>query len=268
MVADHGMGIGAIGRPVVASAVVALVGQAWRKCPTMRIRSRKYVVFLRGALGTTEPVHKLASFRYRSSHIDEVAATLNIAMQICEAGRYHDPVGIVPRSVADTITCVDGRHGLAALGAEISAPGAIARADGARQTLALGVGTSEAAEIAMMCGARDKETQRWLRFLALGQNSGRTQSDGRDYGKNDVSMGHDASPLFFGFIPTNDPVRAGPTPTGRFSLDVSLKIAFAPPVDWSAMVKAITMTRPIFCASRSERVYFTAWGCEMGFLVL
>ncbi len=41
---------------------------------------------------------------------------------------------------------------------------------------------------------------------------------------------HDASPLFFGLIPTNDPVRAGPTPTGRSSLDVSLKIAFAPPV--------------------------------------
>ncbi len=90
-------------------------------------------------------------------------------MQICEAGRYHDSVGIVPRSVADTITCVDGRHGLAALGAEISAPGAIARADSARQTLALGVGTGEAAEIAIMCGARDKETQRWLRFLALGK---------------------------------------------------------------------------------------------------
>ena len=100
---------------------------------------------------------------------------------------YQGPLPIRSRALT-------GRRGLAALGAEISAPGAIARAGGARQTLALGVGAGEAAEIATMCGARDKETQRKLRFLALGQNSGRTQSDGRDCGKNDVSMGHDVSP--------------------------------------------------------------------------
>ncbi len=80
MVADHGMGIGAIGRPVVASAVVALIGQAWRKCPTMRIRSRKYVVFLRSALRAAEAVHKLTIFRYRRIYIYEVGVTLSIAM--------------------------------------------------------------------------------------------------------------------------------------------------------------------------------------------
>ncbi len=92
-------------------------------------------------------------------------------MQIGEVACDHDAVRIVPRSVADTITCIDGRFGGGAVGAEISPPSAIARADGGAQTMAFGVGTGEAAEIAMMCGARDKETQRTLRFLALGPNS-------------------------------------------------------------------------------------------------
>ena len=103
--------------------------------------------------------------------------------------------------------CVDGRLCGGAVGAEIGAPDAIACTGGSGQTLAFGVGTGEAAEIAAMHGAGDEKSQRRLRFLALGHNGSRTQSDGRDCGKNDVSMGHDAYPPVLGFILTDKPVR-------------------------------------------------------------
>ena len=176
----------------------------------MRIRTRENVVLVPDVIVVESELprggHWLARFRDRRYHIDEVGVTLNVAMQISEAAGDHDAIGIEPRPVADTITCIDGRFGGGAVGAEISTPSAIARADGSGQTLAFGVSTGEPAEIAVMCGAGDKEAQRWLRLLVLGQNSGRTQRDCRSCGKNDVSMGHDASPPALGFILTDKPV--------------------------------------------------------------
>ena len=34
-----------------------------------------------------------------------------------------------------------------------------------------------------------------------------------------------------------------------------------PPFGWS---KSVLVTRPIICTTTNERVYITAWGCEIG----
>ncbi len=126
----------------------------------MRIRTRDNVVLVPDVIVVScefrRGGHWIARFRDRRYHIDAVGVTPNVAMQIGEVTGDHNAVGIEPGPVADAITCIDGRLGGSAVGAEICAPGAIARTDGGGQTLALGVGTSQAAEIAVMHSAGEK----------------------------------------------------------------------------------------------------------------
>lgn len=114
--ADHGAGVGAVRGPVVAGEVPSS-GQARGKGAAMRIRSGEYVVFVSGAFGAHPAVHRLALLRHRRVLIDEIAAALNVAVQIRDATGNHHAIGVVPGPVSDAVARIDGRLGAAAMGA-------------------------------------------------------------------------------------------------------------------------------------------------------
>jgi hypothetical protein len=69
---------------------------------------------------------------------------------------------VIPRTLPDAITGIDGRLIAASLRAEIGVPGMISRSDRGGQRLAVGVGSGQSAEIAPFAdsSAGYKESQR------------------------------------------------------------------------------------------------------------
>ena len=83
----------------------------------MGIRSGQDVVFVSAAFGTHPPVHHFAFFSHRRVLIDEIAAALNVAVQIRETTGDHHAIGVVPGPVSDALARIDGRLSAGAGGA-------------------------------------------------------------------------------------------------------------------------------------------------------
>src|SRR5260370_17961565 len=72
------------------------------------------------------------------------------AVQVVDAGRDHDALGVLPRAFADTVARIDGLDGRGLGAAEIGPPRLVAGACGVGQGLAVGVGARNPANIAAL----------------------------------------------------------------------------------------------------------------------
>ena len=83
-------------------------------------------------------------------------------MQVGQIAGDHHAVEVVPGPPADPIARVDRRLAVACLRTEVRPPGAVARADGLGELLALGICAGQPAEIAAIADrlARDEERHR------------------------------------------------------------------------------------------------------------
>ena len=161
MMADHGAAVGAVIGPIAASKIL-VPGCPWGKGSTMGVRARENVVLVSRPLRPDATVHHFALFSQRRLSKDQIAVSLDITMQIGEAGGNQDAFGIVPGPVTNPVARIDGRLRGRAIRAQISAPGAIARSHFRGQTLANGIGAGESAEIAAMRFAGNKEGHRCI----------------------------------------------------------------------------------------------------------
>src|SRR4030095_9094412 len=75
------------------------------------------------------------------------------AVQVGDVLGDDDAFGVLPRSLADAVLCIDSGLAVGRLRREIGAPGFCARTRGLRQRLAVPVGAGNAAEIAALAGA-------------------------------------------------------------------------------------------------------------------
>ena len=82
----------------------------------MRIRPREHIVLVVGSLGTDATVDEITVLSQRRLTIQQIAVTLDIAMQRGNAVRYLDTLGIVPGTGTDSIAGIDRRLGIAAMG--------------------------------------------------------------------------------------------------------------------------------------------------------
>src|SRR3954452_21143045 len=120
-------------RPVLAGAVVgACEGGA------VRLRSGQHVVTIRGVAAA---VDDLALFAERGLFC-QIVRTVQLGRVLGD----HLALGVLPRTLADTVARILRGLAVGGLGGEISAPGLCTRAGGLRQLLAVIIGTREAAE--------------------------------------------------------------------------------------------------------------------------
>src|SRR5262245_12958392 len=89
--------------------------------------------------------------------VEIVAVAFDVSVECRDVLRDQDPFGVVPRARADAVARIDCRLVAGRRGAEIRAPGAVARAGSARELLAVLVGASQAPKVGAVAGsdARD-----------------------------------------------------------------------------------------------------------------
>jgi len=113
-----------------------------------------------------------------------------------------DALGVLPRTLADAVTGIDGTALGRPVAAQIGVPRLAARAHGRCQLLAMGVGASEAAEIATLAGPGAGHEKRHVgRLRDLLGAGGRPERHKRSGGQNGymqlgshgVSSGFDAA---------------------------------------------------------------------------
>src|SRR5262249_14797345 len=160
--AKHGRALGAA-RPVVTGAI--LTG---RKRPTFGSRAGQDVM---PARRKTHARNDLTPLGQRRVH----AKLVIVAVQIVEVLSDDVALEILPWTIANAVTRIDGRLSVDSLDAQIGAPGFSSRAMTLRQLLTILVGTFKAAEIGAFAEphAGDKERhvrrlrQLWRRLLWL-----------------------------------------------------------------------------------------------------
>ena len=128
MMTNPGLAIVAATRPVIASHIIAgRIGGPVGLCASEDVM----------------PVGRVTAARYRSTpFVDrgKCANPIHHAVELIHVSRYAVAVGIEPGSRSDS---VPGIYGIAALGAEIGAPGEVALIDPFCKVLADGVGPCE-----------------------------------------------------------------------------------------------------------------------------
>ena len=173
MVTDHSAARAAA-RPVVAGAVLA-----GGKRSAERIRARQDVVHVLGLGIVTIAARNLVAVLVECGLVIEIVpVALVVAVQIGYVGGDPNPVGVVPRTGSDAVA---GIHCAGALRAQVGAPGAVTRSGGSRQTLAVGVGSRQPAQVTTVADgpAGDEEGHGLLLFL--GHRQGRDQNGQRDH---------------------------------------------------------------------------------------
>src|SRR6266699_1308274 len=88
-----------------------------------------------------------------------------VAVQIVDGLSDDFALEILPRTVANAVTRIDGRLSVGTLGAQIGAPGFSSRAMTLRQLLTILVGTFKAAEIGALAGPHAGDKERHVRRL-------------------------------------------------------------------------------------------------------
>ncbi|MCY1359263.1 hypothetical protein D9M69_458230 [compost metagenome] len=68
---------------------------------------------------------------------------LVVAVQLRDVAGDDDPLGVLPRALADAITGIDRPRTADGTGAEVSTPGVLARPDGGGQRLAVPIGAAQ-----------------------------------------------------------------------------------------------------------------------------
>lgn len=186
MVPQHGRGIGSVAGPVAAGPVAERAGIGGAVQP----RSGQDVVFVRAVAA---PFDRLPPLVDRGQPGQIVVA----GMQIVHILRYHHAVCVIPWAGTDTVTRIDeirivqGRG----LGAEIGAPGAVARARFGGQRLTMAVGPFKPAQISALSGAAagQEEAHARIRRLArlhIGLHAGDSGGGGREdaHGQGDSCL--------------------------------------------------------------------------------
>ncbi len=106
----------------------------------------------------------VASFRERGLLVEVIVG----AVQVIDVLRDHDALRVLPRTLADAVAGIGGTALGRPIAAQIGVPCLAARAHGGCQLLAMGVGASEAAEIATVAGpgaGHEKRHVGRLRYL-------------------------------------------------------------------------------------------------------